>query len=40
MRARSFTSRQAAVAFDAEVKARKYKRETWPSLGRETLTAA
>jgi integrase len=40
MRARSFTSKQEAIAFDADVKARKYKGETMPRAHRETIAEA
>jgi hypothetical protein len=40
MRARSFTSKQEAIAFDADVKARKYRGETLPRAHRETIAEA
>jgi integrase len=40
MRARSFTSKQEAIAFDADVKARKYKGETLPRAHHETIAEA
>ena len=40
MRARTFTSHQEATAFDADIKARKYKGETLPRAGRQSLAAA
>lgn len=40
VRTRSFTSRREAAAFDAEIKARKFKGETLPRPGRETLAVA
>lgn len=40
VRTRSFTSKKEAVAFDADVKARKYKGDVLPRPGRETLAQA
>lgn len=40
MRSRSLSSKNAAIAFDADIKARKYKGEALPRASRETLAEA